>query len=181
MRLNWFLPFLRKRKKNETLRPLGVLSQAARKILPERFFADRETGKPGWFRKALKWLGPSMLSSPFRRVVQGSCFVLFLVLFFYVCWPYTARPLPPPKVSDGWQLAEIDQESGEFSFEISSTPGWVRTNGRLHVIDAGAAEYEDGHVGRFSLRVSSDHQVTLVASADVDAEQLDRLFVSAGP
>ena len=181
MRLNWFLPFLRKRKKNETLRPLGIFSRAARRILPQRFFADRETGKPGWIRKALKWIGPSMLSSPFRRVVQGSCFVLFLVLFFYVCWPYTARPLPPPKISEGWQLGEIDQETGSFSFETSSTPGWVRTSSKLHVIDAGAAEYEDGYVGQFSLSDSSSDQVTLLAAPNVDAEQLDRLFVSAGP
>ena len=43
--------------------------------------------------RRLKWFGPTWLSAPLRRVVQGVCLVAFLVFFFYVCWPYTARPV----------------------------------------------------------------------------------------
>ena len=48
--------------------------------------------KAGKLRQWLSRLGPTWLSSPVRRVIQGICFVAFLVLFFYVCWPYSARP-----------------------------------------------------------------------------------------
>ncbi len=46
----------------------------------------------GAVRRGLKRLGPTWLSAPVRRVVQAACLGLFLVLFFYVCWPYTAQP-----------------------------------------------------------------------------------------
>src|SRR5204862_4389173 len=53
--------------------------------------------------------GPSWLSSPVRRIVQTVCFVAFLVLFFYVCFPYTARPLPPDaKAADEWPAHYAD-------------------------------------------------------------------------
>ncbi len=48
--------------------------------------------EPGRVRRALGKLGPSWLHSPLRRGIQAACLVLFCVLFFYVCWPYTARP-----------------------------------------------------------------------------------------
>lgn len=180
MRLNWFLPFLRKRKKNETLRPLGVSGRIAHLVLPQSFFADREKGKPGWIRKTLQGLGPSVLSSPVRRAVQAICFLLFLVLFFYVCWPYTARPLPPGRVSENWQLTEIDQDAGSFSFETASIPEWIADAKQLHVIDAGAAEYEDSHVGRFSVSSVAGKQLSLLPD-DSETSQLDRLLISPGP
>ncbi len=36
----------------------------------------------------LRKLGPTWLSTPWRRLVQAFCFVSFLVLFFYFGWPY---------------------------------------------------------------------------------------------
>src|SRR5262245_16230368 len=92
MRLDVFLPFLKKPKKGLTpvLEP-GVL-RAARLLLPKSLFADRAAGKPGQVRRWLKWLGPTWISSPVRRVVQAICLLLFLWLFFYVCYPYDARP-----------------------------------------------------------------------------------------
>ncbi|HUR46458.1 MAG TPA: 4Fe-4S dicluster domain-containing protein [Candidatus Saccharimonadales bacterium] len=80
-RLNIFLPFFRKRKKTEPSRasPSGVWAP---------FFSDRETGRKGRIRTALKRLGDTWLSSPWRRVVQASFSLLFVALFIYVCWPY---------------------------------------------------------------------------------------------
>jgi ferredoxin len=99
MRLDLFLPFLRKPKKGaEPPRP-GAIARAARRVLPASWFANLDTGKPGVIRKWLKRLGPTWLSSPVRRVIQGVCFVAFLVLFFYVCWPYDAQPDP---LAEGW-------------------------------------------------------------------------------
>ena len=36
-------------------------------------------------------MGPTWLSAPVRRVIQTACMVLFLILFFYICWPYGSR------------------------------------------------------------------------------------------
>ncbi len=47
--------------------------------------------KLGPGRRLLKRLGPTFLSSPVRRAIQGAFFVLFLVLFYWVSWPYGGR------------------------------------------------------------------------------------------
>ena len=39
-------------------------------------------------RSLLKKSGPTWLTTPWRRIAQTFCLVLFLVLFFYFCWPY---------------------------------------------------------------------------------------------
>ena len=43
------------------------------------------------FGGILKVLGPTWSGSPFRRVVQLLSLLTFLMLFFYVCWPYGSR------------------------------------------------------------------------------------------
>ncbi|OYW20960.1 MAG: hypothetical protein B7Z55_06400, partial [Planctomycetales bacterium 12-60-4] len=51
--------------------------------------------KKSRFGRVRRWLsrvGPTWLSAPVRRVVQAICLSLYLLLFFYVCWPYTAQP-----------------------------------------------------------------------------------------
>jgi ferredoxin len=112
LRLDHFMPFLRKKKKAETLQPPALFVRVAQKLLPGWLFADRLTGKPGLVRRSLKWLGPSVLSAPFRRVSQAICFVLFLWLFFYVCWPYGSRPAPAGRVSPGWKVSDISEKLG---------------------------------------------------------------------
>jgi len=42
-------------------------------------------------RRTLAALGPTWLASPARRIIQSACFIGFLVLLFYVCWPYGSR------------------------------------------------------------------------------------------
>jgi len=49
------------------------------------------TGWRGAWHGLLARLGPTWRSSPFRRVVQSACLLLFLYAFFYVCWPYTRQ------------------------------------------------------------------------------------------
>jgi ferredoxin len=41
--------------------------------------------------RILKTLGPTWAGSPLRRVAQVLSLVAFLILFFYVCWPYGSR------------------------------------------------------------------------------------------
>ena len=128
MRLNWFLPFLRKR------------SQPASKR------------SPSWVRRALKRMGPSVVASPLRRLIQGLCLLLFLVLFYYVCWPYSARPDPPGKQSSGWTLADIEQETGALFFAHRQPPAWTSEESRtIHVVDASTANMTDAYVGAFQL------------------------------
>jgi len=47
-----------------------------------------EPSRPSRARRLLGALGPTWLASPARRGVQSASLVLFLVLFFYVAWPY---------------------------------------------------------------------------------------------
>ncbi|MHC4431839.1 MAG: hypothetical protein ACYTBS_08370, partial [Planctomycetota bacterium] len=42
-------------------------------------------------RRTLAALGPTWLASPARRGIQIACFMGFLLLLFYVCWPYGSR------------------------------------------------------------------------------------------
>ena len=51
----------------------------------------RHEDPSGWLGRALKSLGPTWLGSPIRRLVQSACLLAFLILFFYVCWPYGSR------------------------------------------------------------------------------------------
>ncbi len=99
MRLDLFLPFLRKPKQGSGPARPGLGIRWVRRVLPVSWFANLTTGKPGLIRRTLKRIGPTWLSSPARRVVQSLCFAAFLVLFFYVCWPYSAQPAD---VTDGW-------------------------------------------------------------------------------
>ncbi len=81
LRLNVFLPSFRKRKRSEPPHksPSGILAP---------LLSDRETGRKGLVRLTLKRIGDTWLSSPGRRVVQATFFLLFVVFFAYVCWPY---------------------------------------------------------------------------------------------
>ncbi len=92
LRLNWFLPKLRKPKKGKEPRRVNFIVAFFRKLLPGTMVSDLEGGKPGLIRRMLQWLGPTWLSAPGRRIIQGICFLLFLWLFLYVCWPYEAAP-----------------------------------------------------------------------------------------
>ena len=49
------------------------------------------TDSPGRLGRILASLGPTWSGSPVRRVVQVLCLLAFLLLFFYVCWPYGSR------------------------------------------------------------------------------------------
>jgi hypothetical protein len=87
MRLNLFLPYLRRPKRDRAIaRPFRSVGLT---VLPEKLFSQADlTVRPGWGRRVLAAMGPTWLSAPVRRVVQAICFVAFCWLFFYVLWPY---------------------------------------------------------------------------------------------
>lgn len=94
MRLNLFLPYLRREKRDPSRRLARPFHRVALKVLPEKTFSkwDRSV-TVGWGRRVLRAIGPTWHSAPVRRVVQAVCFVTFCWLFFYVCWPYGAPDL----------------------------------------------------------------------------------------
>ena len=76
--------------------------------LPAR--SKNEKGSAG--RRFLRWLGPTWEYAPLRRSIQAICFVGFLALFFYVCWPYSAIPAADPvdwpsHYTDDFQRKEV--------------------------------------------------------------------------
>jgi ferredoxin len=89
MRLNLFLPYLRRPKKDATREIARPFRTIALQVMPEQAFSQTDrTVRPSLLRRTLAKIGPTWLSAPVRRVVQAVCFILFCVLFFYVCWPY---------------------------------------------------------------------------------------------
>ena len=178
MRLNWFLPFLRKKKKSETLAPASFAMRCATAILPRSWFADRVTGKPGLIRKVLKRLGPSVLSSPVRRVVQTVCLLLFLIQFFYVCWPYSARPAADGQKSDGWRLVEVEQQTGSFRFEADSRPAWIGHKEQVVFVTNGVGD--GSYLGGFAVAELTDNAVSLQPASELSPEAFDRLLLAQG-
>ncbi len=144
MRLNWFLPFFRKRSKE-----------------------GPQIRRPSWLRKTLQRIGPSVVASPLRRAIQVTSLTLFLTLFYYVCWPYTAQPCPPSRECSGWKLAEIDQATGSLQFSHPAPPEWTMQRGRtVHVVDENALGDDDGYVGEFRIVAAAPSQPELKRRAE---------------
>ena len=183
MRLDHFLPFLHKAKKGQAPNPDGMLMRLSRRVLPSGFLSDPLTGKPGLVRRLLRAIGPTAASSPVRRLVQTVSLVGFLWLFLYVCWPYSAAPQPPGRVSPGWQLLEVDQATGQFRFRHSGPPDWpLRESRTLHVVDARAAEATDPrYAGPFDRVTGRGPHLLLQPARELTAEQLDMLLLKPGP
>jgi ferredoxin len=129
LRLDIFLPYLRKRRDCAPFALPGWLVRLPRWFLPKAFFSEFDRYHPGWLRRILQRIGPTWYSAPLRRVIQAVCFIGFLVLFFYVCWPYSARPVPPGPSWPGWQVeivghaARVPGQAEEAAREPDNAPG----------------------------------------------------------
>lgn len=177
--LNLFLPFVNRKWQPKGNPGLGT--RLAHSILPASFFFDPATGKQGHIRRFLRWLGPSAVSSPFRRIVQGLCFTAFLVLFFYVCWPYTAKPKPDGQTSSGWQLSKIDDESGDFHFSGEHLDESFKRTGTVHIVDSTAFTPAEGWAGEFRIRNIDSNSVTVAPIAELTPDQFDKSLLGIGP
>lgn len=132
LRWDHFLPFRNRRWRRQG--PDSSLVRLSKRVLPTSWFFNEETGKEGKLRRWCRKLGPTVLSAPWRRLVQALCFVLFAVLFFYVCWPYGARPESEGEVSEAWELVGIDQETGRVNVRSSAeAPPWLKAGGQVYV------------------------------------------------
>ncbi len=131
-RWDHYLPFANKRFQRK--RPPAVFVRLAKRVLPKSFFFDAATGRDGRLRRWFRKLGPSVLAAPWRRLVQAGCFLLFLALFFYVCWPYGARPEAPGAYSEGWHFDQMDQQSGHVTFAAGQVPSWISPSMALYMV-----------------------------------------------
>ncbi|MFO0871854.1 MAG: 4Fe-4S binding protein [Pirellulales bacterium] len=121
LRLDHFLPFLRRRRPSDQAWPARRGWQWAARWLPSSWLSDLESGRPGRLRRWLRALGPTWHAAPWRRMIQGLSLALFLYLLHYVCWPYTARPAPPARRWAGWSVVEFDQASGRLRLTSTGT------------------------------------------------------------
>lgn len=118
IRLDFFLPTLRPIERGLSPAKSG-LTRVLRKITPAFFQSNWPTKKRGPVRRSLRWLGITWVASPLRRVSQTLCLILFCWLFFYVCWPYDARP-SPPQAYGLWEFEDFDQEAGVLTFRSAT-------------------------------------------------------------
>ncbi|MHC4176317.1 MAG: 4Fe-4S binding protein [Planctomycetota bacterium] len=157
MRLNWFLPFRRKSKR------------------------DGEGG-PGPIRRLLERIVPTWLCSPVHRAVQALCFIAFAWLFLYVCWPYTARPA---RIWSGWLPAEVDAETGKVTLVSEhAQPQAIGPDMVLYVVDPSGAA--GGDAVAFRVTGVGDKELTMEPASPPPSfagrgGRIDRLAESFGP
>jgi hypothetical protein len=159
LKLDWFLPFRHQRASGSQL-----------------------TRWSGRVRRAANGLGPTVVASPLRRTVQAAFFLVFLLLFYWVCWPYAAEPADPGADSTGWDLIAVDQAASVFRFSHPSVPAWIAmTPDNLHLADESAADARWGYVGAFERQSCDGREIALRPVTDLTVEQLDKLLTSMGP
>lgn len=173
MRLNWFLPALRKQKAGTTAR-----RSFAERILPAALFSDRTTKRRGLLRRMLRRLGPSWLFSPLRRISQAICFAVFAWLFFYVCWPYTAQP---GRVSADWTIVECNSETGETILDGMDTGEFLTAGRTVHALDTSIEEEDQQYLGEFRVTSLEAGQVTVIPERELSADELQSMAFSFGP
>ncbi len=172
IRLDWFLPAIRRQRDGQSP-PGRLLGRWLRRLLPTPAISNHTTKKRGMLRRLLRRMGISWLASPPRRMVQAICLIAFLVSFFYVCWPYGARPADPPPMVPGLQLIEIDQDSGEFRFGLKPHPPWLAKN-REPVFVSDPVDFTIG--GSFDVSDVSENRLSLLPTGDVSDEFFDAVL-----
>ncbi|HIE98776.1 MAG TPA: 4Fe-4S dicluster domain-containing protein [Planctomycetes bacterium] len=178
VRLDWFVPHLRRLHQGQEASP-SLTGRLLRRIIPASLQSDRVTKKRGIVRRLLRRLGVSWLASPVRRIVQAVCLITFLILFFYVCWPYSAAPQSPGHASSGWTFRDIDQDSGEFLFTGTVADDWIiAANQTLFVFNESASESKNGAVGAFRVSHVSDSSIRLQPEGELTPELFDVFFTS---
>jgi ferredoxin len=176
MRLDIFLPVLRRPKCGDSPRPERWLGRLARRLAPVSWLADRSTGRPGRIRRGLTRLGPTWRSSPVRRGIQTACFALFVGLFFVVCWPYTARP---SRVWAGWSTKQAD-ETGQIVLTAAGataeSPAETPAPGSsVFLAETGAAVDPPSSLGRFTVATAAAGEIALTSETPLTPDQLAQL------
>ena len=183
LRLDWFAPVLRRHKPHQHASH-SLPGRFFRWIIPDGLQSDRMSKQRGVIRKTLRRFGLSWLASPVRRVVQSFCLAAFIGLFFYVCWPYDAQPLPEGRVSEDWSFIEIDQDSGEFVFAREFHSGWtVRQRQTVYVVEDGNRTVADAVIQEFDvvnaeISTIDKSSLHLKPNGDLTADLFDSFMTS---
>lgn len=128
-------------------------------------------------RSFLQRFAPTWRASPLRRVIQTACFAAFLVLFFYVCCPYTVQQ---PRQWGRWLPTEVDATTGRVVAAAESPPPSALAVGEVvHPVDAGASPPQ--YLGPMRVAEASQEQLVLLPQESPAADALDRLSMSLGP
>lgn len=113
-----------------------------------------------------------------RRISQTICLVSFLLLFFWVCWPYDATP---SQNWNGFSPVFVDPEDGSATLEGGSTiPNIVGR--KLFVTDSNLSSDDPlGSFGWFEVETATADELIIKPSEPLDPDQIDALLVSFGP
>ncbi|MDZ7618736.1 MAG: 4Fe-4S binding protein, partial [Patescibacteria group bacterium] len=137
---------------------------------------DGTRSASGRMRRWLRRLGPSWAASPARRLVQTGCLLLFLALFFWVCWPYSAEPAATWR---GWVPIEVDTVTGRITVARDQPPEPpILAGSAWYVADESDAQSEA--FGAFRVVDVHGDELTLVP-AHAHSGRMDRLAMSLGP
>jgi len=178
LRIDWFLPQLCKASPGQSASPT-LFGRLVRRALPRSWQSDRATKQRGMLRRMLRRFGLSWQASPVRRVVQATCLTLFLVLFFYVLWPYSARPAQRGAASKDWSVTGIDDDSGAILMERAEAPDDLEAGATVFVCDRGAGALDS--LGAFEVVQLDGSQASLQPAGELTPELFDALFTRAGP
>lgn len=191
LRLDWFLPALRKIKHGQQPSH-SILGRWLRRAAPAWVQSNHRTKQRGALRILLRRCGLSWLASPVRRIVQTLCLVVFAMLFFVVCWPYNARPNNEVRKLSDLAFSGIDQGSGEFLLQAAEAlglgdssdrdPVWkLETGETVFVYDQSLAAVGESRVGEFTVAELDDGEVKLRAVGALTPELIDAFLTSSGP
>jgi len=153
-----------------------------RGLTPPSLRSRPYTVKPGPARRWLRQIGPSLAASPFRRLSQAICFVAFAVLFFYVAFPYTARPA---KVWPGWTPVSVNAETGIAEVEAVDSPDRPAEGATVYVAEPAVAPAAGETpaaplFGRFVVTAAATPgRLTLTPAEPLGEEALGRMSFSA--
>ncbi len=195
LRLDWFVPSLRKRTGGYPIAH-SLLGRIFRRVAPASLQSNHGTKQRGPVRVWLRRLGLSWLSSPVRRGVQGVCLMLFLGLFFVVCWPYSAHPPEHGRMSTGWVFVGLDQATGEFELRSSGSPSsvehdiddtagavgepWMpRTGDRVFVFNAAIADAVEAKIGQFTLAHMDGSHAKLLSIEELTPELMNAFLIGS--
>ena len=182
MRLDWYLPVIRKPRPEDDPPPRSRVACGSREdcfpagcspIGRPRNAASCGASCGGWDCPGWR--------PPVGRIMQAVCFVTFLTLFFYVCWPYDAGLL---RVGAGgirrkWthRFRPSGRRLGNGSSGIRRPPGAA-----LYVTDETlGTPTAPAPVWEFSLREPSADGLVLEPAREFPLDVLDQLSVSTGP
>ncbi len=115
----------------------------------------------------------------FRRSIQLVCLLVYLVLFFYVCWPYGARPVQPKLLSAGWQLDRLDQATGNIRLQgaVALDPVKLTVGQTVYVIDEKATGQADPEVGAMVVLAMEPSVLTLGPRDELPVTTLDAILM----